>query len=91
VSRFRARRLLLGCSASDLVLLAEPEATTDDAPQLLAALAVAAPAAATASAATAALGAALAALQPAPLAAADQAPAGAQSAVAQSHFFERYA
>jgi hypothetical protein len=88
VSRFRARRLLLGCSASDLVLLAEPEATTD-APQLLAALAVAAPAAATASAATAALGAALAGLQPAPLAAADQAPAGAQSDAqsdAQSHF-----
>ncbi|RDE52332.1 MAG: hypothetical protein DVS81_00750 [Candidatus Accumulibacter meliphilus] len=84
MSRFRARRLLLGCSASDLVLLAEPEATTD-APQLLAALAVAAPAAATASAVTAALGAALAGLQPAPLAAADQAPAGAQSAV-QSHF-----
>jgi len=84
VSRFRARRLLLGCSASDLVLLAEPEATTE-APQLLAALAVAAPAAATASAATAALGAALAGLQPAPLAAADQAPAGAQSD-AQSHF-----
>ena len=37
MSRFRARRLLLGCSASDLVLLAEPEATTDT-PQLLAAL-----------------------------------------------------
>ncbi len=78
MSRFRARRVLLGCSASDLVLLAEPEATTDT-PQLLAELAVAAPVAATASSATAALSAALAGLQPAPLAAADQVPAGAQS------------
>ena len=67
MSRFRARRLLLGCSATDLVLLAEPEASTD-APQVLAALAVA-PASAPLTVASAALCAALPGLQPTPLAA----------------------
>ncbi|MQM35466.1 MAG: hypothetical protein CRU72_13810 [Candidatus Accumulibacter phosphatis] len=45
MSRFQARRLLLGCSASEVVLLAEPEAGTAAA-QLLVAQAVAAASAA---------------------------------------------
>ncbi|EXI79366.1 MAG: hypothetical protein AW10_02396 [Candidatus Accumulibacter appositus] len=64
MSRFQARRLLLGCSATDLALLAEPQAGTD-VPRLLADLAVA-PATAPQAAASAALCAALPALQAAP-------------------------
>ncbi len=83
MSRFQARRLLLGCSATDLVLLAEPEAGADT-PQLLAALAVA-PASAPLTAASAALCSALPALQPAPLAAAGEQARARAPSPAQFH------